>query len=185
MSYHVVEVRKTLAGALRFLDRLRDGTAMATALIGVRQGILRSLNMFVLVDDLNDVWEITDASEMRMLMASGATPRRGNYHPQYRAFKLRHGLPPHVLTGTMTSAIFVDIHANRVLFGIPTGAITPSHVTPTTRMRRSARTGRWHYFNFGPIHERRKSILKSTIVFGWRDIMVRLTEAYRRIAEAS
>lgn len=185
MSYHRVEIRKTLAGALRFLDRLRDGTAMAAALIGIRQGILRSLNMFVLSDNLDDIWEITDAHEMRLLMATGATPRRGSYHPQYRAFKVRHGLPPHVLTGTMVSAIFVDIHANRVLFGIPTGAINSSHTTPTTRFRQSRRTGRWHYFNFGPIHERRKSILKSTIVFGWQDIMVRLTEAYRRIADAS
>lgn len=185
MSYHRVEIRKTLGGALRFLDRLRDGTALARALIGIRQGILRTLNMYILVDSLDNVWEITDAHEMRMLVSTGATPRRGRYDPDYRKFKIRHGLPPHVLTGTMTRSIFVDIHANRVLFGIPSGAINPSHITPTTRMRRSRKTGRWHYFNFGPIHERRKSILKSTIVFGWRDIMVRVTGSYRKTAEAS
>lgn len=185
MSFHRVIVRKNLAGAIRFIDRLIDGTAVAAALIGVRAGILRSLNMFVLVDDLDDIYEITDAGEMRMLMATGASPRRGSYHPTYRAFKQFHGLPPHVLTGTMTSAIFVDIHRNRVLFGIPSGAINPSHVTPTTRFRYAPRTNRWHFYNFGPIHERRKSILKSTIVFGWENIMYRLTDAYRRIAERS
>jgi len=185
MSVRRVIVRKTLDGALRFLDRLRDGTAMGAALLGVRAGILANLNMHVLVDNLDDIWEITDAGEMRLLMATGATPRRGRYHPDYRAFKVKHGLPPHVLTGTMTGAIFVDIHANRVLFGIPSGAINPSHVTPTTRLRINPRTGRVYYYNFGPIHERRKSILKATIVFGWQDIMTRLTHAYRRIAEAS
>jgi len=185
MPVRRVIIRKTLGGALRFLDRLRDGSAISAALLGARAGILASLNMNVLVDNLDDVWEITDAHEMRMLMASGATPRRGSYNPLYRAWKVRRGLPPHVVTGTMVGAIFCDIHSNRILFGIPSGAINLSHVTPTTRFRISRKTGRVYYYNFGPIHERRKSILKATIVFGWQDIMTRLTEAYKKIAEAS
>ena len=116
-------VHKTLEGAINFLERLVADTVRPSALVGAAGAIRRSLHMHVLVNNLDDIYEIHDSTEMRSLIASGGPPRKGSYNIAYKAFKKRHGFPPHVLTGTMTRNIFVDVMFDRVLFYIPSSGI--------------------------------------------------------------
>jgi len=181
--------KTTITGLIKFLDRIRKPSFKNTVFQKISKIIWDTLRSDIFTGDYSKVYEIWDATEMRRLIKTSGMPKKASYNPKYLAWKQLMGLPPHVLTGTMQRNVFVDIHKDRVLFYIPSGALTTGarmrspwggkrgrgrliqSATPTTRTRIGSGGKKVYYFNFGPIHESRKSILKSTMVFGWQNIM--------------
>lgn len=160
----------TLEQLTNFLKDIRDGIYLRESLINVEIALSRALTMNVYVTSLDEIYTIPNAGVMRALILSGTNPFiKGSYHPVYRRWKELHGLPPHQKTGRMKAGTSIVTMPDRVLFFIPTSATTATYIT---------KAGRVHVYNFGPIHEQRKSVLKATVAFAWKDIMNRIRNIY-------
>lgn len=167
-------IRMRLSDAINYLNQLKSGNLRKRALSDIKDALLRSIFMNVYVYNLDNVYEIWDATEMRRLMLSGGAPRKGSYNLKYKKWKKAKGLPPHEISGRMKASTKINVDVNKVSLSIPTIA--------TTRTKKSYDliTGDYYStsFNFGPIHERRKSVLKATFVFAWHEIKRAFRDAY-------
>ena len=121
--------------------------------------------MNVFLNSIDDVYSIENLKELKDLIKNKGTPRKGSYNYLYRIWKTRNAPFPHEITGTMKNNTFINIIGNEVQLHIPDVATTKKG------------------YNYGPIHERRKSILKATVFFAWNDIMKRIRNLYRRFIE--
>jgi len=173
------EFSMNIQQAKNFFAKMKTGEFRKEALKNMRIDLARSLINNVYVYNLDSIYSIDNANEMRNLMRTGGKPRRGSYHPGYKAWKQAHGLPPHELTGVMKRSTFLDIINETLLFYIPSNATSRFSLT---KPRLDPTTGTWsqraHFFNFGPIHEKRKSVLKSTVVFAWADMKDSILNSY-------
>lgn len=161
-------MRKTIEETIRFLEIVKSGVIKKSGLVHIKKALESSLNMKVFTNSLDEIYSINDANEMRSLIKGGKL-RKGSYNPIYRVWKLRHAPFPHEVTGILKSHTIIKIIGDTVEFSIPSFATT--------------RTSTKGNYNFGPIHERRKSILKATVYFAWSDIMKRIRELYKRFIE--
>jgi len=158
-------MRKTIKQTLRFLESMKSGVIKRSALLHIKNVLEKTLFMNVYVTSLYDVYSIDDMEELKDLIKGEASIRRGSYNYFYRIWKLQNAPFPHELTGVMKANTFVEVIGDEVQMYIPVNAT----------MRKG--------FNFGPIHERRKSVLKSTVYFAWKNIMKTIRELYRRFIE--
>ena len=161
----------SLKGAIDFLEELISGRPRQLALRNAAQQILNTLWNEVYVNDLDTIYSVPTAAAMRSFIQSGITPPAGPpYSPLYYQIKLHAGLPVHEWTGTMKANTLVNLVAGRIHFSIPASATT--------------RWSRMGPYNFGPLHEARRSVLKATMVLVWRDLMSAVVDTYRTIAES-
>jgi hypothetical protein len=108
---------------------------------------------------------------MRRMIKSGSWPPLSTYTIDYLEKMRREGLVTH---GSLRQHTHIDVFTDRVLFYIPSLYTTAFKIT---------KVGKVNYYNYGPIHEQRKSILKSTVVFAWQDIKRRVGRIYTEYAK--
>ena len=188
-----VKVKMDIGSALEFLQSLRRGTVKNDSLDVIADVLEDTLDREVFVDNLNNVYEIDDVDEMRRLIKSGGIPKLGSYEYYYLRDKKALGLPPHVLTGSMKEGTGVRRVGDETQIFISSDASTKSRqYEMTTYEETTDSEGRTKYtfgkanrtqmVNFGPIHERKKSIIKSAFVLGWKNIMKGIFDVYKNEA---
>lgn len=186
-----VNVKMTLKQAERYFDMMKTGRIKRSATSQIAISLTRHLWGRVFTDNISDIYEIEDAAEMRELIRSKGFPRMGSYNQDYLDWKLIHAPYPHEISGELKSGVYIDIMTDKVLFYTSPSATTRtrvSHQGPLSQIQRLPGAGpppgyKVSMFNFGPIHERRKSILKATVVFAWQDIKKRVGNTYKTYAE--
>jgi len=160
----------TIDRVIRFLEDVIRGGVKARATSGIEKILKSNMKYKVFTSVLEDVWNIQDAEELRSLIKTGSEPTiRGTYNEQYKKWKKRYAPFPHVVSGKLKRGTNVSIVGDKVVLSIPASA--------STATRKS------HVYNFGPIHEARKSILKSTVAFSWQEIRNRIRNTYKRALE--
>lgn len=164
-------IKMNIRKAIEFLDEMRSGVIKQKATEKIMESLTEHLTRDVYVNGLR-IWRVTDADKMRELIKNKGRPAVAHYGKNYLLWKEVNGQRAHEVSGKMKRNTFIEIHAGNVLFYIPS--------TATTRTS----TG-WeaNIYNFGPIHERRKSVLKATVVFAWQDIMKNIFKTYKEFAE--
>ena len=166
-----------LRQAEHYFDMMRRGKMKRACHSQIASSLTESLWFWVYTSILTQIYDIKDATEMKSLLKSEAYPPLSRYNQKYFKWKMKQGPPisyPHHLSGKMKANTHIDIFSDRVLFYIPSLATVGMKVT---------KSGKVHVYNFGPIHERRKSVLKATVVFAWKDIRNRIRKVYKRYAE--
>jgi len=165
----------TLSQAEKYFDKMRKGFYKRESLDQIEESLTQHLWRYIYTTVLTEIYKVEDAAEMRRLIKSRTLPSLTNYNDKYFRWKVRQGVPissPHHLTGKTKESTVVNVTGDKVLFYIPKSATIRSRTT---------KGGKTHTFNFGPIHEARKSILKATVVFAWQDIMKRIKKIYETI----
>lgn len=162
-------MKLTASELKKYLRDIVSGRIKDKATDMLEKAVSDTLYRKVFVRNIDDVYEIQTASEMRQLIRNRQMPKKGSYNWEYARWKKVRGLPPHVKTGKMKAATTVGRSGDAVTIEIPLSATKAVRYTPS---------GRAKEYNFGPIHEKRKSILKATMVLGWEDYMKIIKEAY-------
>ena len=170
-------VKISMSNLINFLQEVCDGVYKKKALLEIESALKRALLNNIWVSSYSNVYSIYSANEMRSLIRSGSSPQKGTYNAGYRYWKQARGLPPHVLTGETKNSTHIDIIGDTLLFYIPQTATTRTRVSRSIDIHGNVHET-VHVYNFGPIHEKRKSILKAATVFAWRDIRKRLVDVY-------
>lgn len=166
-----------LKQATHYFDMMRRGKMKRASVHQIASSLTEALWFWIYTSILAQVYDIKDATEMRSMLKSEVFPPLSKYNQKYFKWKMKQGPPisyPHHLTGRMKANTHIDIFVDRVLFYIPSLATHRINIT---------KGGKVHTYNFGPIHERRKSVLKATVVFAWKDIRKRIRNVYKRYAE--
>jgi len=173
----IVKVRMDLQQAKKFIEVIKSGKPKLDALDAAKGHLLNVLWAKIYVNNLTDLYSVKDAAEMRRLMKTTGIPPRGDpYEANYLRYKIRTGhTNVHELSGLMKANTTIKIDKNVLKFEIPKSSTTRAKTT---------RAGKTHIFNFGPIHERRKSILKSTFVFAWEKIIKSIRKVYEDYAKS-
>lgn len=158
-------IKKTLSETIDFLETMKAGIIKDSGLVQIKRALESALFMKVFVNNMNNVYSIENIDELKKLIEYKTEPRRGSYNHFYAIWKSIFAPFPHEVTGTMKSATTISIIGDYVDFRIPDIATTKKG------------------FNYGPKHEKRKSILKATVFFAWGDIMNRIFNLYKRFIE--
>lgn len=166
-----VIVRSNIKKTMDFLNDIRSGVIKKKANEKIIDSIKTALTTNVYINRLI-TWNVPDKDMMRDLIKRRRLPSQNTQFSKYYEWKQWNGGRPHEVTGQMKNNTFIEEHAGKVLFFIPSSATT-----------RTSRAFKVSVYDFGPIHERRKSVLKSTMVFAWQDIMKKVTNLYREHAE--
>ncbi|MHA1748708.1 MAG: hypothetical protein ACTSYF_08745 [Promethearchaeota archaeon] len=155
----------------RFLTLMKNGVPKRQSHHEIRDSLDEHLwkHIFTLY---RVVYSVPTAASMRRLIRMRRIPSQSSYNPRYLRKMFREGLLPH---GSLRMHTYIEV-LDRVLFFIPVAYTTAMKITSL---------GRVHVFNYGPIHERRKSILKSTVVFAWPDVMKRVLKTYTNTARGA
>lgn len=142
----------------------------------------------VMTKDYSQVYKIPTKAEMVNMIRTGAEPPQATYSEEYRErkrkglyFPYTAGLPPHVLTGNLAHAILFTATPERITMQLQTRMLKSQppqaprkHVRVEgaykiyTTLRQPNVTSTFNYFLK---HEQEKSILKSTFVLGWQNMM--------------
>lgn len=152
---------------------MRRGRIKRSATTQIAISLTMILWSRIFTDNISNIYEIEDAAEMRALIKSKGFPRMGSYNQDYLEWKLIYAPHPHEISGKLKSGVYIDIITNKVLF----------YTSPTATTATRISDKKVSMFNFGPIHERRKSILKATVVFAWQDIKKRVGNTYKKFTE--
>ena len=171
-----------LKQAEKFFDIMRSGKMKKTALIRIATSLTSNLWRHVFTDVLTSIYDVPDVATMRRLIKSGTYPPLSEYNDDYLRYMRTHALKTH---GSIREHTHIDIINDKVLFYIPSMSTVRTRVVGSMRRDIDSWAGagpygtKVHVYNMGPIHERRKSILKSTIVFAWQDILKRVGNVYK------
>lgn len=163
------KIKCSFKQAKSFLEKVNKGDVKKEAINEIIGVLRNTLLTKVYVSDLSKIYEIPTAGDMRSLIKSGGTPKKGKYDPSYLAKKILEGSPPHEQTGLMKMMTSIGSVGTEIRMIIPDYATTRGSKKSSSKV-----------FNFGPIHEARKSVLKSTFVFAWGNVMKKLMEVYER-----
>lgn len=168
-----IKIKSNVKDVANFINKVRNGTVRKKALKMILDTLLKVLDDKIYNNTLK-VYNVANSSEMRALIKSGGKPTEGRYDPNYLVWKKHNAPNAHEVSGRLKANTFIEIINDKVLFYIPTDATTRTCIS--TGLGNSPPIV--HFFNFGPIHERRKSILKATIIFAWQEIMRKIALLY-------
>ena len=160
----------SLNQAEKYFGMMKSGKMKTASKIQIAISLTNNLYKYVF-NDSNDIFDVPNKEAMRSLIKSRSKPPTAQYTTEYFNRVLNGANKAH---GSLREKTIIAFDGNKVIFYIPREA--------TTRTKTS-KAGKTSTFNFGPVHERRKSILKSTIVFAWSDILKRVTKVYKDFAE--
>lgn len=170
------KIKLSLEQTKDFLRLITSGLIKDMIYDKIVQIIEDTLANKIFVHILDEVYEINSAGEMVRLLKSGAGEsirwtHEGSYNRDYYNYKKRNNEDPHVHNGPphMKNSVYINKKSNRIEVGIPSSA--------TTRIKANL-AGQVNVFDFGPIHESRKSILKSAIIMGWGKIEDAVLDSY-------
>lgn len=165
-----VKIKMNLKQAERYFDLMRRGKMKRACLNQIAISLTNHLWQYVFTNAYM-VFDVQDKSAMRRLIKAKSVPPLAKYNDVYLRNMMAAGKLPH---GSLRQNTHIDIFWDRVLFYIPEEATTATSIT---------KAGKVHVYNYGPVHERKKSILKSTVVFAWQDILKRIGSVYKTYAE--
>jgi len=168
----------------RFFDLMRRGHMKRACLSQVAISLTNNLWRYIFTDSLTTIYDVPDIATMRRLIKAKGFPPLARYNDDYLRYMQKHNLKTH---GSIREHTYIDIINDKVLFYIPSLDTVKTSVVYKTDIDRFAGAGphgaKVHVYNMGPIHEKRKSILKSTLVFAWQDILKRIGNVYKSYAE--
>lgn len=162
-------VKTTLSKFIKFLDGLEGGTVKGKAYDKIKRTLRWSLdnNVFGHQQHEGNVYEIPTQSDLELLILGGgrshkpATPRESHYSKEYLRRKRRLGLPAHEFKQMgFREGTEVIKQQDRVLIRTPAAKTT--------------RDG----FNYGPIHESKKSVLKYAFLSSWQQVISDIVETF-------
>ena len=162
-------VRTTLTKFLKFLKALEDGTVNNKAYNKIGKTLRFSLdrNVFGHKQHEGNVFEIPTQSDLELLIMGGGrshkpgTPRESHYSKEYLRKKKALGLPAHEWKqkGFKEGAEVIKQH-DRVIVRVPSEATTNRG------------------YNYGPIHESKKSVVKYAFLSAWQEIIEDIINTY-------
>jgi len=162
-------VKTTLTKFLKFLKALQDGTVNDKAYDKIKKTLRRSLdnNVFGHMQHEGNVFEIPTQSDLELLIMSGGRshkpgqPREAHYNKEYLQKKRVMNQPAHEYKRQGFSANTKVIkQAGRVLITTPAAATTVRG------------------YNYGIIHESKKSVLKYAFLSAWQNIIEDIINTY-------
>ncbi len=162
-------VKTTLTKFLKFLNGLQNGSVYEKCYDKIKKTLRWSLdtNVFGHMQHEGNVFEIPTQSDLELLIISGGRshkpgmPRESHYSKEYLEKKKALSQPAHEYKRQGFSAnTQVLRQAGRVLI------VTPASAT-TTRG-----------YNYGPIHESKKSVLKYAFLSAWQDIIGDIVDTF-------
>ncbi|MCK5410191.1 MAG: hypothetical protein KAJ30_07990 [Candidatus Heimdallarchaeota archaeon] len=162
-------VKTTLTKFLKFLKGLQDGTVYEKSYDKIKRTLRRSLdnNVFGHMQHEGNVYEIPTQSDLELLIMSGGRthkpgqPRESHYSKEYLRKKRALSLPAHEWKREGFSANTQVLREHgKVLI------VTPASAT-TVRG-----------YNYGPIHESKKSVLKYAFLSAWQDIIGDIVDTF-------
>ena len=171
MKITSVNVKMNLKQAERFFEWMLRGNIKRAALHQIGVSLTKFLWQFVFSSSLAQIFDVPDKAAMRRLIKTGSWPPLTSYSASYLQKMRREGKVTH---GSLRQHTHIDVFSDKVLFYIPSLYTTAFSVSSK---------GKVNYYNYGPIHERQKSILKATVVFSWQDIKRRIGKLYTEYAK--
>ena len=161
-------VRTTLTKFIKFLDGLQDGTVKSKAYYKIKKTLRSSLdkNVFGHMQHEGNVFEIPTQTDLELLIMSGGShrpgqPREAHYSKEYLRKKRSMNLPAHEYKQEgFKEGTEVIKQQNKVIIRTPAAKTT-------TRG-----------YNYGPIHESKKSVLKYAFLSAWTQIIDDIVETY-------
>jgi len=162
-------VKTTMTKFLKFIEGLQDGTVNQKAYEKIKRTLRWSLdnNVFGHMQHEGNVYEIPTQTELELLIMSGGRshkpgiPRESHYSKEYLIKKRALSLPAHEWKQEgFTRGTKVIKEANMVLITTPAAATTTKG------------------YNYGPIHESKKSVLKWAFLSAWQDIIKDIIDTY-------
>ena len=165
----MVTVNTTLTKFIKFLNGLQDGSVNAKAYEKIKRTLRWSLdhNVFGHQQHEGNVFEIPTQTDLELLIIGGGRshkpghPRESHYSKEYLRKKRRLGLPAHEYKqmGFKEGTEVIKLQDSVIIR-------TPAAKT-TTRG-----------YNYGPIHESKKSVLKYAFLSSWQQIIENIVETY-------
>ena len=162
-------VRTTLTKFLKFLKGLEDGTVNDKAYTKIKKTLRWSLdnNVFGHQQHEGNVFEIPTQTDLELLILSGgrshkpSKPRESHYNKEYLRKKRRLGLPAHewMQKGFKEGTEVLKLQ-DRVIIRTPAAKTTVRG------------------FNYGPLHESKKSVVKYAFLSVWQQIIKDIVETY-------
>jgi len=164
----MVTVRTTLTKFLKFLKALEDGTVNDKAYSKIQRTLRRSLdeNVFGHMQHEGNVFEIPTQSDLELLIMSGGShrpgkPREAHYSKEYLKKKRAMNLPAHEYKQKgFKDGTEVIKQQNKVIMRTPANQTTSRG------------------YNYGPIHESKKSVLKYAFLSAWTQIIEDIVKTY-------
>lgn len=167
------EIRMNLKQLKKFLSSILSGKLKKIINEKWVSILEKTLTNKIFVQSLDDIYEVDSTGDMIRYIKAGVGKYipRGEYNEQYRQLKTKLGEPPHEHGGPphMKDNVYVNDRGIDVVMYIPMGITTRINVT---------NSGKIHMYNFFPIHERRKSILKAAMIMSWRELEETVLNTY-------
>jgi len=162
-------VRTTVTKFLKFLKALEEGTVNDKAYTKIRRTLRFSLdrNVFGHMQHEGNVFEIPTQSDLELLIMSGGRshkpgqPRESHYSKEYLRKKRSMNLPAHEYKQMgFKEGTEVIKEEGRVIIRTPASS--------------TSKRG----YNYGPIHESKKSVLKYAFLSAWSQIIDDIVQTY-------
>ncbi len=162
-------VKTTLTKFIKFLDGLQDGTVNDKAYEKIKKTLRHSLdrNVFGHQQHEGNVFEIPTQTELELLIMGGGRshrpgkPRESHYSKEYLRKKKRMGLPAHEYKQKgFKEGTEVIKQSGKIIMRTPAAKTTARG------------------FNYGPIHESKKSVLKYAFLSAWQQIIKDIVKTY-------
>jgi len=162
-------VKTTLTKFLKFLKALEDGTVNDKAYTKIKKTLRFSLdrNVFGHMQHEGNVFEIPTQSDLELLIMSGGRshkpgqPREAHYSKEYLRKKRSMNLPAHEYKQKgFKDGTEVIKQANKIIIRTPASSTTSRG------------------YNYGPIHESKKSVLKYAFLSAWSQIIDDIVKTY-------
>ena len=163
-------IKTTLSKFIKFLDNLKNGTVNDKAYDKIKRTLRHTLDTEVFGHQQHEgnVFEIPTQSDLELLIMGGGRshrpgkPRESHYSKEYLRKKKRMGLPAHEWKGKgFTDGTEVIKQSGRVIIRTPSAKTTVRG------------------YNYGPIHESKKSVLKYTFLLSWQQIIKDIVKTYK------
>jgi hypothetical protein len=162
-----------LGQAVKYFDWMKQGKMKKSAIFQISKSLSNHLWRFVFTSNLVQIYDVPDKASMRKLIKARSFPPLTRYSASYLARMRREGRVSH---GSLRQKTHIEAFNDKVLFYIP---------RMNTQSFKITKAGKVNWFNYGPVHEKRKSILKSTVVFAWADILTRIGKIYTNFAKSA
>jgi hypothetical protein len=164
----MTRVTTTLTKLLEFVKAIQDGSFQRKAYQKIKRTLRWSLdhNVFGHMQHEGNVYEIPTQSDLELLIMGGGrshkpgTPRESHYSKEYLTKKRAANLPAH--------------EWKKMGFKLGTEVIVENDrvVMFTPKAETTNRT-----YNYGPIHESKKSVLKYAFLSAWTEIIEDIVDA--------
>jgi hypothetical protein len=165
----MVTVKTTLTKFLKFLEALQKGTVNDKAYDKIKKTLRWSLdnNVFGHMRHEGNVFEIPTQSDLELLIISGGRshkpgiPRESHYSKEYLRKKRSMNLPAHEYKQQgFKEGTEVIKQQDKVIIRTPAAKTTNRG------------------YNYGPIHESKKSVLKYAFLSAWTQIIDDIVKTY-------